>query len=246
MQILAGSCLLLFIFVATGVGVRMLWLARRTRGLPELLMGGGMVLIAGVGYPTTLAAGFGKPVGEMSIPGYALGSFVTNLGIALIYAFTQQVFRRGVAWAGWLVAAGCLLMTVSLIGVTVGLANAEAGTPSYLVGRGWLAFGMAGYTVSFLWTAIEGLVHHKNARRRLALGLADPVVANRFLLWGVFGLMATGINGTSALGSVLGIDPSRAPLVLLPLGFLGAMASVAMYLAFFPPAWYLARVRASG
>jgi hypothetical protein len=242
-QALAGFCLLLFVVVATGVGLRMLWLARRTRGVPELLMGAGMVLIAGVGYPATLAAGFGRPVGEMSVAGYAAGSLMTQIGIALIYAFTQQVFRPGVGWAHALVAAGCGFMTLSLFGTTFTLAVAEASEPSYLVARGWLGLGMVGYSAGFLWTAIEGLVHHRKALRRLALGLADPVVTNRFLLWGVFGLMATGINVTSAAGNALGIDPSRAPLVLVPLGFLGAIACVAMYLAFFPPAWYLAHVR---
>lgn len=243
MQALAGFCLLLFVVVSTGVGLRMLWLARRTRGLPELLMGAGMVLIAGVGYPATLVAGFGRPVGQMSVAGYAVGSFCTQLGVTLIYAFTQQVFRSGVGWARALVGAGAFFMTVSLVGTTWSLAAADASVPSHIAARMWLSLGMVGYTGAFLWTAIEGLVHYRMALRRLALGLADPVVANRFLLWGVFGLMATGINFTSALGNALGIDPSRAPLVLVPLGFLGATACGAMYLAFFPPAWYLARLR---
>jgi len=243
LQALAGFCLLLFVAVSTLVGLRMLWLARRTRGVPELLMGAGMVLIAGVGYPATLVAGFGKPVGQMSVAGYAIGSLITQVGITLIYAFTQQVFRSGVGWARALVAVGSLFMTVSLVGTTWCLATADAAELSHLVARAWLSVGIVGYTGAFLWTAIEGLVHYRMALRRMALGLADPVVTNRFLLWGVFGLMATGINFTSALGNALGIDPSRAPLVLVPLGTLGAVACVAMYLAFFPPAWYLARVR---
>jgi hypothetical protein len=81
------------------------------------------------------------------------------------------------------------------------------------------------------------------ALRRMALGLADPVVTNRFLLWGLFGLMATGINVASAAGVVLGADPTHSPLVLVPMGLLGAGAALAKYLAFFPPAWYLGRLR---
>jgi hypothetical protein len=242
-QALAGFCLLLFVVVASSVGVRVLLLARRTKGRPELLMGAGMVAISGVGYPTTIVAGFGGPVGEMSVLGYAAGSLFTNIGIALIYAFTQQVFRAGVGWARALVGLGCAFMAVSLAGTTASLARAEGAELSHLVARGWLGFAMVGYSACFLWTAVEGLVHYRMALRRLAIGLADPVVANRFLLWGLFGLMATGINVASAAGNVLGIDPSRSPLVLVPMGVLGAIASVAMYLAFFPPAWYLARVR---
>jgi hypothetical protein len=55
--------------------------------------------------------------------------------------------------------------------------------------------------------------------------------------------MATGINVASAAGNWLAIDPTRAPLVLVPMGVLGGGASVAMAFAFFPPAWYLAWLR---
>lgn len=86
-------------------------------------------------------------------------------------------------------------------------------------------------------------MHHRMARRRVALGLADRVVANRFLLWGLFGLTATGINVASLIGNALGVDPSRSPSVIVPMGVLGFGASAAMYLAFVPPAWYLVLVR---
>ena len=45
MQAVAGICLLLFGVVSTLVGLRVLIVARRTTGRPELLMGTGMVLI---------------------------------------------------------------------------------------------------------------------------------------------------------------------------------------------------------
>jgi hypothetical protein len=59
----------------------------------------------------------------------------------------------------------------------------------------------------------------------------------------VFGLMACGINLSSALGNLMGVDPTRSALVLVPMGVLGAIACVAMYLAFLPPAWYLGWLR---
>ena len=52
------------------------------------------------------------------------------------------------------------------------------------------------------------------ARKRMALGLADAVIANRFLLWGIFGLLATGINIASITANALGVDPMKSPLVL--------------------------------
>jgi hypothetical protein len=244
MQALAGLCLLLFVVVASGVGVRVLLLARRSRGVPELLMGCGMVSIAALGYPATLVAGFGGTVAALNLPLYLAGSFLTQLGVALIYAFTWQVFRPAAGWAKGLLAAGSAILLASLCGTGAALAGAAPETLSHIAARSWLGIGMVGYTAGFLWTAIEGLVHYRSALRRLAFGLADPVVANRFLLWGVFGLMATGINFASALGNWMGIDPSRSPVVLVPMGVLGAGASVAMSLAFFPPARYLAWLRA--
>jgi len=239
MQALAGLCLLLFVVMSSLVGVRVLLLARQTRGVPELLMGAGMVSIATLGYPLTLVAGFGGPSGAMNLALYAAGSFLTQLGITLIYAFTWQVFRPAAGWARGLVAAGSAIMLASLVGTTAALARADASVPSHVAAQAWLGVGMVGYTAGFLWTAIEGLLHYRSALRRVAFGLADPVVANRFLLWGFFGLMATGINFSSALGNWLGIDPSRSPVVLVPMGVLGAFASLAMSLAFFPPARYL-------
>jgi hypothetical protein len=244
MQALAGLCLLLFVAVCSLVGLRVLLLARRTRGVPELLMGSGMVLIAALGYPATLLAGFGGPAGEVILPLYVAGSFLTQLGVALIYAFTWQVFRPASGWARGLVAAGSAVMLASLVATATAIARAEPSAPSYLVANAWLAVGLVGYTTGFLWTAVEGLVHYRAALRRLSFGLADPVVANRFLLWGVFGLLAVGINCASAVGNWMGIDPSHSPVVLVPMGVLGALASIAMYLAFFPPARYLGWLRA--
>ena len=40
----------------------------------------------------------------------------------------------------------------------------------------------------YLWTSVESLTWWRRMHRRVALGLADPVVANRFFLWGVLGL----------------------------------------------------------
>jgi hypothetical protein len=242
-QALAGLCVLLFVVVCSVVGARVLLLARRTGGRPELLMGAGMLLIAALGYPLTLVAGFGGATGGVNLPLYVTGSGLTQVGIFLIYLFTLRVFRPGVGWARGIAAAGAGFMLVSLVGTARSLAVGDPQTPSYLVARTWLAIGIVGYSGGFLWTAVEGLVHHRMARRRLALGLADPVVANRFLLWGLFGLAATGIDAASALANGLGVDPSHSLVVLGPMGLLGAAASAVMYLAFFPPEWYLERVR---
>jgi hypothetical protein len=242
-QALAGLCMVLFIAVSSLVGARVLLLARRTRGVPELLMGAGMLLVATLGYPVTIAAGFGRPAGEVNLPLYGVGCFLTQLGVALIYGFTWQVFRPAEPFAKVVVAAGSAVMLTSLPFTLSAIAGADPATPSYLAARGWLAVSMVGYTSCFLWTAIEGLLAWRMALRRLALGLSDPVVANRFFLWGLFGLNAVAIDVFSAVANWLGVDPSQSPVVLVPMGVFGAIAALAMSLAFFPPARYLAWLR---
>jgi hypothetical protein len=242
-QAIAGFCLLLFILTTTIVGVRMLLLARRTRGRHEFLMGLGMVLVGALGYPLSLASGFGGSVGRLSIPLWLVSALISQTGLALIYAFTWQAFRPHDAWGKAIVVAGSAFMLAGMLLSLRALLAAPPDAMSQLVARNGIFVGMVGYCGCFLWSAVEGFVHYANARKRLALGLADAVVANRFWLWGLFGLMATGINVSSVIGNALGVDPSQSPLVLIPMGVLGFIASAAMYLAFLPPASYLAFVR---
>jgi hypothetical protein len=244
MQTLAGLSVLLFVVMGTVVGIRMLALARRTGGRPELLMGLGLVLICALGYPGSLFSGFGRgSIGEVIVPLWTVSTSLTQVGIASIWLFTLAVFRPGVSWARGLTAAGIAVMVASSLGTLAVLLTAPDDAPCTESARGWLLVGMLGYAGSFLWTAVEGILQRRMALRRLALGLADPVVANRFLLWGLFGLMATGINTMSALGVLLGADPAESLLVLLPMGVLGAAATALMYLAFFPPPWYVGWLR---
>ena len=71
------------------------------------------------------------------------------------------------------------------------------------------------------------------------MGLGDPVVANRFLLWGI-GAGAAGLG--SAIGTlvqlVTGVVSTQVPWVLASSSAHGFVAAVAMWLAFMPPAAY--------
>jgi hypothetical protein len=240
MQALTGISLLVFVATTAIVGVRMLLLARRTGERPELLMGAGMALVGGIGYPGGIISRFGLgSVGEMSFPIWFISTACTQVGIALIYTFTWQVFRAKTTWAKVLVIAGVGSMAAGLAGMAHALATAPPTADSALVTRGPIFVGMVGYAGCFLWTALEGFHHHRMALRRLALGLTDPIVANRFFLWGFFGLMASALTAISAVTALLGGRPSGTPITMLPMGVLGAAAATAMYLAFFSPAWYV-------
>ncbi len=89
------------------------------------------------------------------------------------------------------------------------------------------------------WGSFEALRFWLRMRRRLALGLANPEVANRFLLWGI-GAGTAGLG--SAIGTlfaiVTGVSYLEAAWMVALLSGLGFIAAVAMWLAFLPPATY--------
>jgi hypothetical protein len=244
-KLLSLICILLYVVVIAGVGVRMLLLARRTGGRPERLIGAGSLLICGIGFPTSIASGFGKAAGEVNVPFWVVSELFTQAGMVCMCAFTQQVFLPGARWARALVAGMAVYLPVGLAGAAHALAVADPALGSVPAVHGWLLWCLAGYGFTFAWSALESLRHHDMARRRLALGLADPLVAHRFLLFALYGLGATGIVASNVAGVLLGHDISASLLVLVPSGVLGVAAAAAMYLAFLPPDWYVARVRAA-
>jgi hypothetical protein len=75
-------------------------------------------------------------------------------------------------------------------------------------------------------------------KKRQAIGLADPMVANRFLLWGFAGLVSMAWNSISAAyllaGENIGVHP--VPVIATSLG--GLACTVLQVLIFMPPAWY--------
>jgi hypothetical protein len=135
-------------------------------------------------------------------------------------------------------------MPAGLAGAARALSASAPDTASVHVTGGWLLLCYVGYAGAFVWTAVEGLREHAMASRRLALGLADPVVVDRFRLWTLYGVSCTGITAANAVGVLLERNLSTSLVVLLPSAVLGLAAASAMVLAFLPPAWYLARVRA--
>jgi hypothetical protein len=93
---------------------------------------------------------------------------------------------------------------------------------------------MAGYT----WTAVEAQRSHGMARRRLAPGLGDPVVAIGFLLWGVMGVSQICVHNASSVLHLQGLGMLQSPVGLFVVAAGGAVGSVLMFLAFVTPKAY--------
>jgi hypothetical protein len=104
---------------------------------------------------------------------------------------------------------------------------------------------MVGRTVIVAWRPLAALPYHARLRRRLALGLADPVATNRVLLWGVAGAITSAMSLFVVAVTLLGLwtTPARAPIAIVTV-MCAAADALLSWLAFAPPKGYVAWVKA--
>ncbi len=234
---LALLATLSFIGVGAIVGMRMLFLAARTRQAPELLVGGALFLIAGVGYPALIALNQVDISLSTARPLAVSGTLALAIGWIFVLWFTQRVFRSSSPAARW----GCLAIGAGLTALT-GLELASvlrAREVAELRGLdGWILWIEQVAVGIYLWTAIEGFLEYGRARRRVALGLGEPLVANRFLLWGWVGLASLASSSLGIVMARLGRAQAEDALLQIITGLVGLFCSAALSLAFMPPAGY--------
>lgn len=178
------------------------------------------------------------------------GTLAMLVGQAGVYLFTWRTFRPESARAKAAVVLGC---AVGAVGFLI-----EAGDGGFALrivpGLGhWLSW--LGRTAPMVWVAVECLRYRSLLLRRVRIGLADPVVANRVGLWGVWAA-AGFLNVAADLVSrlvyrALAGTTEAVPELLRPVFFvttnttmvLGAVSAVTLFLTFFPPRAYLRWVR---
>jgi len=226
------------------VGFRLLALGCRTRQQPELVMGLGLVGVAVLGGPLAfvgrLPALVATPLGDGL---FATGLAATQTGIALFCVFTWLVFRRDALWATLL-----LVLVVGALGAEwLGLLHASArGTTMEEIlphTRPWGVAIVSTLALAFAWTGCEAWACHRRLRRQLVLGFADPVVANRMLLWATAGFSTVLMCGVIATCMLAGLAPLRHAVPLGAIALAALCASSCWLLAFAPPASYLAALR---
>lgn len=243
---LAGGTTLLFMVAGFCVGLRLIWMGRRTRGLPEITLGVGLFLIVGVGLPMQITAlAMAARAGGPTTWADALTSasvIAMNAGWAGVWIFTWRVFRPD----SKLARAGVHLAFAALFALSA--AAVHAGFEG-MVGRSAASQGRTLATVLlaevlYVWTMIEAFGYWRRMKKRVALGLADPVVANRFLLWGLLGLFSF-VSLIAPLGFTLaGMNYQDSDAGRLVTAISGLGCAVALWLAFMPPRAYVDRVRA--
>jgi hypothetical protein len=245
----AGLVTLCNLALSLVVGLRLL--RARGRG-PELALGlyflasaflsticQGLVYGGLVDPRLVLAEGTSRLVLGLGILGMAVGA----VGVLV---FTRRTFRPERGWAriAVLVGGSVALGGWAYEGLAEGFAVSLVPKPGH-----WMAW--AGRTFPMAWVAAESFRYWVLQRRRLRFGLAEPIVANRFLLWGIWS--ATGFLNLAADVIARVVYMTRAgtttemvaehlrPIVIGTMGVtmvLGVVSAATLFLTFFPTAGY--------
>jgi len=225
------------------IGVRLLLLARQTGKLPEFLIGIGVLGIGPFGYGLSMLA-FVLASHSLTLSATLMGSalLATSIGAISQYLFVWTVFRGDATWARAVIWMAITLLLVGYVGDLVenGLVNRQnSGT--------WFWLGAVMRMSGLGWSALESLRYHRIMRRRMRLGLADPVVTESFRLWGL-GTGAAFSGSLLALGTraLTGHGAAEFLILNLVVSLLGLVAAIAMWLAFLPTPAYLRFVEARG
>jgi len=144
------------------------------------------------------------------------------------------VFRPDTLWARCLAGFLLVLMAVGCLAYFFELQGENPRRPGDMVGLTML--NTIPTAAVYFWTTIESLSYYRRLRLRLRLGLADVVVTNRFLLWGLMTL-AAGIAVLINLGGLL-VGAFMSPPIVAVSSALGLVLASCLFLAFHPPGWY--------
>lgn len=235
MELFSYIASLLTIVLSVYVCIRLVAVARRTRGAAEVAMGTYqlLVVLAIVIYAIVrvlFARGQLENLFSLAVAANMLIAF----GVVALAVGVWRIYRPSDRWASVLCGVLSFWVVAGWLATSLGdvLPTTSVATPSN-------AFFVTGRSAVYLWGGIEGLRYHRMMRRRVALGLGDAVVAHQILLWGFFSLaMGSLAVSTLTAGFIMG----EAYVTWTPGTFLtpivSLVASVCLWLGFFPPASY--------
>jgi hypothetical protein len=242
---LLGISQLLYIAVVLALGVRLMLLAIRSRQLPESLLAIHFLLCCGLGY-LLLVTGLSAAREPGLLPAavvtgmIAVGTFGSCVGVFGGICFNFLVFRRNEPWARGAVALSAITLTTGFIGygLTGGFAHGRFEGLWF-----WLYYGT--YAVGAAWVMVEPLRYYAVMRKRLHLGLAEPLVANRFLLWGIgsvgrFFMVVAGVIPSVVYGDQkIEFNPGILSFTLIAIALVGLGVAASYWLTFFPTRGYV-------
>lgn len=225
-------------------GLRLLWASRgRSDAAAERLLGIAFV-VGSAAIPLRILTVGALIEGSLG-PGLA---FVSGLSHALLtvtvsalYLFTWRVFHPDSPGVRRFVVAMLALLVANLVWQLVAGAHRLESHPSVMVSN--VLRGAV-----FPWACFESQRYYKMMKKRAVLGLADPVVTNRFALWtiwtGILSILPAVVLATRLVGRSrgAGMHPELIEVVLPGLKLLivagFGITCVCLWLSFFPTASY--------
>jgi hypothetical protein len=249
---LSGIVTVVNLLLATLVGVRLLRRGRRQAQAPETALGTYFVCAATLGtlFACVAYGAVAQRALEPDATAVRVLVFVSHvfylLGTTALYRFTAQVFRPDSAWARRLANYAVAAYALGVLWEVPGDGFAVVILPAFGY---WLAF--VARVGAFAWVAVEALRYWAGARKRVRLGLADPLVSNRFLLWGSWSITLFVTACTEPAARLIYVAQSGTstelnldvvgPIVLATIALtslLSTLSAVLMVLTFFPAPAY--------
>ncbi|MDH3519678.1 MAG: hypothetical protein OEM49_04405 [Myxococcales bacterium] len=222
------------IVVNIAVGGRLLWKGRSNGARPELLLGAALVL-DGVEWVFWLLAMNGPladtPAADLLGAACRVGIIAHNVCLLL---FTRLVFRpQSRAVLGAILGLAAVMISSFVIGVALG------DWLGYRSDRVWIWLETVPQLLAYVWTSLESTRHYGRLRKRVVHGLADPVVANRLLLWALYGVTMFATEFVYLVSIGVATYAGEYPFLLdgIMIGFT-SLSGVMIWMAFYPPRAY--------
>ena len=230
MALLALIANLIFTAACLIVGSRLLLLARRTRQLPELLIGTSFVA---AGIAMVLLLILPSMDRETALTRALIHSTRLLIAVTMITVLIMawRVFRPTAQWARAVVVVNSVLVLGTLfIDALRGPDGDLYGNPLY-----WLI--QLGEIFPYAWASTEAYLYQRDLRRRQRVGLAPAgLLATRMALWSIGMGVSAMLWGWSALVVAMREFFGVHLPYLFATSALGMIVAVSLWLAFFPPA----------
>jgi hypothetical protein len=212
------------------LGLRLLRIARQNSSAPEFLIGLYLIFSPPATSILMRIHRFDPQYQPMLQTVVGVGMAIASVCLA---AFAWRVFRPNALWARFLTG---LIACYFVGGVVLGIVDRSAGShETYSAITRFVLVGI------YLWLWIECHRHRKVLLKRMKIGLADPVVVNRFLLFeiwfGVLALLPGLVILVAAFLTSSGASTSG-PIFALAVRIAGVFIYATMWLSFLPPAGY--------
>lgn len=209
-------------------------------------------LCGGIAIVPRFALAMGSDLGVDPLVANLAAQTILHVGICCFAAFVWRTFRPGAAWARTLFGLVVLVYAGNTVLFRISGAYAIQAHPFHLVLSTCLSLVIG-------WGFVETLLFYVQMKKRAAIGLADPVVMNRFLLFTIWtgGLTllpstVTAVRVVSIVSSGQGFEvrPDAGLVIVqgaewtleairLSVLTIGPAVIASIWLAFFPPERYV-------